>query len=402
MSIFDKLFTEIDEQDLLQLITDAIPESKSIEYKRELPNGNDDKKEFLADISSFANSSDGTIIYGMREDKGMPLELTGITGFDMDHEILRLENLIRDGIAPRIFGINIRAIQLSNGGSSLIITIPKSWNAPHMVTISGNSRFYSRQSTGKFQLDVQQIKDSFLATQLLTTQIRDFKTERINKIVIGDTPISIPISAKMVLHIFPLQSFMTADALDYLSIERNHSKLPLLHVKEYHSAWSYRINLDGFVNYLTYKDNSNPFYTQMFRNGTVESVNADLLETRQGEKEKYIPISFERILFDASESIIRYLNENYILPPYLVSFTLIGVSGYKILLPQSYQWHYRRDTDHRYIDRPIVQTPNVLIDQQETNNIEKTLRLIIDSVWNAAGWSGSINYDPDGKYNPKK
>ena len=38
-------------ESIQQLLTDQIPESISIEYKRDLPTGtDDDKKEFLADI----------------------------------------------------------------------------------------------------------------------------------------------------------------------------------------------------------------------------------------------------------------------------------------------------------------------------------------------------------------
>jgi predicted HTH transcriptional regulator len=63
-----KPLDHITEADLQALISDAVPEGRTIEYKRALPGNSDgEKKEFLADISSFANTSGGDLIYGMDE-----------------------------------------------------------------------------------------------------------------------------------------------------------------------------------------------------------------------------------------------------------------------------------------------------------------------------------------------
>ena len=43
---------------------------KTIEYKAELHiDTGDDRKEFLADVTSFANSNGGDLIYGIQEDR---------------------------------------------------------------------------------------------------------------------------------------------------------------------------------------------------------------------------------------------------------------------------------------------------------------------------------------------
>lgn len=58
---------DIEEKHLQGLIDAKTPERKIIEYKSELPkfDDTDDKKEFLADVSSFANASGGDLIYGI-------------------------------------------------------------------------------------------------------------------------------------------------------------------------------------------------------------------------------------------------------------------------------------------------------------------------------------------------
>jgi hypothetical protein len=62
----DKPVEEITEADLTALIEAGTPELKTLEYKQAPPGGGDDvRKEFLADVASFANSSGGHLIYGM-------------------------------------------------------------------------------------------------------------------------------------------------------------------------------------------------------------------------------------------------------------------------------------------------------------------------------------------------
>lgn len=65
MLLFGKPLLSLLEADLLALVQDQAFEDKHLEYKLTLPGGsNDDKKEFLADVSSFANADGGIILYG--------------------------------------------------------------------------------------------------------------------------------------------------------------------------------------------------------------------------------------------------------------------------------------------------------------------------------------------------
>ncbi len=68
MSVFSKQFDSIVAADLQALVDNSVSETKTLEYKESLPGNSDgDKKEFLADVSSFANASGGYIIFGMKE-----------------------------------------------------------------------------------------------------------------------------------------------------------------------------------------------------------------------------------------------------------------------------------------------------------------------------------------------
>ncbi|MGQ9705108.1 MAG: AlbA family DNA-binding domain-containing protein [Actinomycetota bacterium] len=134
--------SSVSERDLLALVENKVAEAKYIEYKEAL-SGNSDgsKKEFLADVTSFANASGGDIIFGIREEDGVPIELCGLEKIKPDREIARLENIVRDGISPRIVGKDIRAIELQNGTAAMILRVPRGWALPHMVVFQRDFRF---------------------------------------------------------------------------------------------------------------------------------------------------------------------------------------------------------------------------------------------------------------------
>jgi hypothetical protein len=92
---------ELSELHLQALIDNEVPEGRGIDYKLTLPGTtNDAKKEFLADVSSFANAGGGDIVFGVDESAGLPTDLQGLSD-NLDEAMLRIESSIRDGIAPR-------------------------------------------------------------------------------------------------------------------------------------------------------------------------------------------------------------------------------------------------------------------------------------------------------------
>ncbi|MHC5825146.1 MAG: AlbA family DNA-binding domain-containing protein, partial [Nostoc sp.] len=77
--MINKQFDLINKNDIDALIYNGVAETRTLEYKEKLSgNSDDDKKEFLADISSFANASGGDIIYGIQEQRSSDNKTTGI------------------------------------------------------------------------------------------------------------------------------------------------------------------------------------------------------------------------------------------------------------------------------------------------------------------------------------
>jgi predicted HTH transcriptional regulator len=72
----------INQSDLQRLIEHQVAEKRDIDYKRDTYGNRDqDYGEFLADVSSFANTAGGEIVIGMTEQAGVP---TGFSPLQID------------------------------------------------------------------------------------------------------------------------------------------------------------------------------------------------------------------------------------------------------------------------------------------------------------------------------
>ena len=57
--------------------------------------------------------------------------MPGVAGVNPDTELQRLESLARDGIEPRIVGLQMKAVSVTGDGIVFVIRVPKNWNPPH-------------------------------------------------------------------------------------------------------------------------------------------------------------------------------------------------------------------------------------------------------------------------------
>ena len=115
-----------------------------------------------------------------------PTETTGLPGVDPDALINRLEALIRDGVEPRIVGVRMRQIRLAAGGVAIVVRIPRSWNPPHRVSSGARNRFYVRNSGGAHEASVEELRVLFTQGADTHERIRNFRLERLRKIVGGE------------------------------------------------------------------------------------------------------------------------------------------------------------------------------------------------------------------------
>ena len=151
------------------MISNEAEESVHLDFKAAGALSKDDKKktEIAKDVSAFANSDGGIIVYGIEEQEYKAHALSYIDGNTYTKEWL--EQVIQDKIQRRIEGLEIFPIR-DNGDitkSIYIVKIPRSSNTPHM---SADKCYYKRNNFRSVKMEEYEIRDLFyrVATPNLT------------------------------------------------------------------------------------------------------------------------------------------------------------------------------------------------------------------------------------------
>lgn len=395
--MINKQFDQIDKTDIDALLANQESETRTLEYKQELPgNKDDDKKEFLADVSSFANASGGDIVYGVKEQRdsdghttGLPESIDGLPGINNDVEIRRLDDMIRSGIDPRINGIQIKPIDGFTNGPTILIRIPRSWSAPHRVIFKNWGHFFSRNSAGKYTLDVTELRSAFVYSETIAERMQKFHDERLGRIVAGDTPVPLYWESRIVLHLLPIASFGSDDKIDLRVVDRNYGSLhPIFGQALYH-----RYNIDGHVIAAWTQDlKVYGGYMQTFRNGAIEAVDGVLLRELPDTKPRIPITTVEREIISATKRYVTLLDQLNIAPPIVFLLSLIGVKNRTI--SPDYTSSLSQGSP---FDRDSLLLPDVIIEDY-TSSVDGLLRPVFDSLWQAAGYPECPNYDKQGQW----
>lgn len=151
---------EWDEIDLRRLITDRVQESLTLDYKRSdsLDKTDKSKKDLSKDISAFANSAGGIVVYGIEELNHIPQAIdAGLDPTDVTREWI--EQVINSTIQQRIAGIRIKLIELATtklGRVSYVVVVPQSKHAPHMAS---DHRYYKRFNFQSVPMEDYEVRD---------------------------------------------------------------------------------------------------------------------------------------------------------------------------------------------------------------------------------------------------
>lgn len=375
MALFDKQLDMIGEDDLASLIENQVREGHQVEYKQAVAfKDKQDKLDFLAGVTSFANTVGGDLLIGVAAASGIPVALSGWDGIDVDREKQRIENLLRDQVEPRV-AFQVREVRLRNGKSVVLIRVPWSWAQPHMVRMDQVNRFYYRHSAGKDIMNVSQLRAAFALTTRLEEQITGFCRERTSGIKHGTAGhLTPPPGPTMIVHVVPFESFRSGFTLD-LEVAMKQAQVGLLPLGTGSNGHQY--NLDGISCFDDFTACN--AYTQVFRNGIIETASRELLAHPQGRK--LIPCgAIPRDVLQHLRSVIAFFRALNVPPPLVVMMGLVGVGEYEFATSTEMGVGYY---PHR-VDRDDLLLPAVLVNDFTTAPVDMCGPMF-DALFNAAG-----------------
>ena len=118
-----------------------------------------------------------------------------------------LGNMIRDGIEPRIQGVQIQAIPLTHDAHCFVLRVPRSWYPPHRVCAQNSNRFWIRNSSGAHEASIEELRTLFTFASSSFDRIRQFQQERVTEILTRQGSRPLQGGGRLIPHIVPLAAF---------------------------------------------------------------------------------------------------------------------------------------------------------------------------------------------------
>src|ERR1022692_4123119 len=376
-------------------------EGKRLEFKSTVPGkGEDEKAEFLKDVSALANSDGGDIIYGMAEVKGIASALLPVDTSYLDAEMLRLNQILDGGIRPRIPGVEMRPITIEPTKSVLLVRIPLSHLGPHQVTAGQSYRFHGRNAAGTYPIEIDELRDIILRHASLPEQMRDFRRDRV--MLIRDHPedIASPVEyeRKLIVHYMPEQTFgrfgsPNSELFTNTQLRRRIEQLGAPTIAEL--GLSYRSNIEGYVFMNGLATDVLKFYVQVFNNGAVEFVDAAAFRISTNEPFIYHE-TLEQTLFRQFYFARELLSVMGVEGRVAVYASALGIRDCTIK-PQAptRQIHF---TGHSAaIGRDPAFFNSIMIEDMNAADPQTALEPLIQQFWRASAYDHAYSYK-DGKY----
>jgi hypothetical protein len=367
VAVFGKPISEVTLQDVRRLVEDRVPEGRSLDYKAEFyeptPKG---RREFASDVAAFANTEGGLLVFGVSERRlqgdqtSEPEAVVGLTGFTLG-AFARYEQSLGSILAPRVTGLEVELLEGEEQRSVLLINVPRSWQAPHMVTADDLTRFYYRTGTGRAVMDVDQIRMAFRSSASFNERSNDLRDLRAAHILADQPPSKLdPSALAFVAHVIPARAFDGVSlGMDALNAARGCV----------HPLWNgadYTWNIDGL---LAVGDSS---YAQVFTTGVIEFGDTVLFSDGGVHGDR-----LRDAMADALNRTLGWLSSVGSGPPVNVAVTLLRARNRRFFVGL-------RETGT--FDRDVIRVPVIAIRSNEPAQVQTAIDEVLDAVSRAAGF----------------
>lgn len=141
--------------DVESLIRDKISENIHLDYKSSPALSKEKKDEIIKDVTAFANSDGGVLLYGVFEEDNIPVKIDdGVDNTKITREWL--EQILNSNISPSLGNYEIIQIPINDKRSVYSIKIAKSYRGPHQ---SSDKKYYKRYNYISSPMDHYEIED---------------------------------------------------------------------------------------------------------------------------------------------------------------------------------------------------------------------------------------------------
>lgn len=379
------------------LVTDASPESPTLDFKREAPAKSDaGRTEFLKDVCALANFDGGDLVYGVASTNDVASKVIPITNEVADPLKRRLTTWLNSEVEPRV-SFEMREVAMPQGGFALIVRVPQSFAGPHWYRAHGakvtdHHRFAIRSGTTTADMDYTQVRNAFDRTSSLVERARGFRASRMALIEESRFPLPMGEGPKCVFHVIPLAGLLRPELINIAETYRAAHSWTL-------PKWNPPqrvVNLDGLLMRLsTQPGGAVPGYIQLYRSGAMEVV--QIGDAQWVKPERAIPAAFVSVFYRAALKLFTdRARDLRIFGPALIGAAFTSVDGYKFAVRQ-----FGDSMMGDQPDRPHLVLPEQLIDDLGTEvPIDQLARPMLDTLWQGFGEVECQMYGADGVFDP--
>lgn len=385
---------QITEPFLMQVCDEQWPETQTLEFKAILPLTDEvARQEFRKDVCALANADGGDLVFGISEKSGRANAILAMTGVDIDATKRRLQQILESKVEPRIHGIQLHACSIASGGFVLVLRIPSSYEGPHRFGPVTEHRFPIRNDSLTTDMTYDQLRSAFGRESTLLERAAQFRAQRVNRIIAGQTPRKLVAGVIMAVHIVPMCGLAGRANVDVAGIAASFDLLRI----DQSSSWKRNANLDGVVMYPYEDSNGEDCYAQIFRDGCFEIVKNVKYDSQPGMGPPWVIGEWVcEQLRGALQAYAAGAPAMGIQGPIVVSLSLTGTSGTTLTLGS-------RSATRTPVVEDRLEIPEILIqDISEALDLDKITRPIMDVLYQCYGKSRCHLYDANGKWCPPR
>lgn len=360
-------------------LDEQVEEHSQLDYKQE-PGRHE---QLLKHVVGLANGRGGTLLLGVQEERdekgrptGIPKHIPGVAMSQptRDQERIRYQNIIRDGVEPRLAGVTVDLVAGFPVGPVVVVAIQPSFRRPHRVRANGN--FYIREGAQTVPMEIERLREMFVEGEELPKKVERLRTSRREALRFGEY---------LVIQTIPFSAFARPHQVDPRAAHpRSNGRSDLFRIAKHSSTYDARFCLEGLV------VKSERAGLRVFRSGAQESYFIGLSEKQDGKR--YFPWAWvEDVVLDTVRQHLALAEVLSLEAPFAVALDIVGAYG--MVMPQV--------PGEPTLAATLI-SPPALVFESAHADLKAELRYAFDMIFQAAGRERSPSYDKNGKWIRKR